>query len=187
MKKLSTFIFLVFLTLSLNAQNYYNKPQPNNNIIGFDKSKLTFGGSFGLQFGDYTVVDIAPQVGYNFSKYFNAGAGISYTYYKDDFYSGGDKYDDKRSYLGMNVYAKVYPTSFLVLMVQPEANRMWSTIEGKGFPYKQSENKFVPSVLVGGGLRLGPITAMLQYDIVQDNYSPYGNRIFYSIGYSFGF
>ena len=153
----------------------------------FDPTKLTFGGSLGMQFGDYTTVNVAPQVGYSFNKYVNAGLGLTYTYYKDDFYSDNDKYKSTRSYFGLNVYARFYPTDFLVFMVQPEGNRMWDTIKSDRTGDKRTKNEFVPSVVVGGGLRFGPVSAMLKYDVVQDDNSPYGNNIFYSVGYTFGF
>lgn len=153
----------------------------------FDPSRITFGGSLGMQFGDYTTVNVAPQVGYNFNKYINTGVGLAYTYYKDDYYYGLDKYKSTRSYFGINVYARFYPTDFLVMMVQPEGSRMWDTVKTDRTEEKYSENKFVPSVLVGGGLRFGPVTAMVKYDVVQDDNSPYGNNIFYSVGYTFGF
>lgn len=190
-------IFVASATvLSLNSQTYsaYQSGKTNKqevskkeSVFGFDKSKLTFGGGLGLQFGSYTMVSIAPQVGYNFSKIFNAGAGISYSFYKDDYYYGSQKWNEKRHYAGFNIYARVYPVEYIVLMVQPEATRMWQTLEPKGFGDKYSQNKFIPTVLVGGGLRLGSMTAMLQYDLVQDRNSPYGNNIFYSVGYTFGF
>lgn len=180
MKKLLLAIAVLTLSIASNAQT-------NNSPIGFDKTKLTFGGGFGLQFGDYTLVNVSPQVGYSFSKIFNAGAGISYSYYGHDYDHGPVRYEDTRSYVGFNVYGKVYPIPNIVLMVQPEANRMWNTSKNKVTGEKFSENKFVPAVVVGGGVRLGPLTAMLQYDVVQDKYTPYSNKIFYSVGYTFGF
>ncbi|MDD4514857.1 hypothetical protein [Massilibacteroides sp.] len=155
------------------------------NAQSFDRSKLELGGSVGMQFGDYTVVNIAPQLGYRVSEYFTAGVGASYTYYKDEYYNGTKAYDYKSSYFGMNVFGRFYPIQYLVLSVQPEASRMWRSYDAEGGKLK--ENKFVASVLVGGGLRLGPVTAMIQYDVVQDKNSPYSNKIFYSIGYTFGF
>jgi hypothetical protein len=149
---------------------------------GFDKSKLVFGGDLGLQFGDYTVINISPQVGYNFSKYYTLGAGIGYTYLKDKYYDyNGYKRSYKSSYLGANIFGRLYPIDFIVLSVQPEINYMWRSYDG----YK--ENKAVPSVIVGGGLRLGNMMAMIQYDVVQDKNSPYSDNIFYSIGYTFSF
>lgn len=148
----------------------------------FDKSKLSIGGNFSLQFGDYTVIGISPQVGYDFSKYFTAGAGLGYTYYKDKYYAG--KWNS--SYLTFDVFGRFYPIEYLVIGVQPEISRMWQNIEYYD-GVKESESKFVPTFLVGGGLRLAGMIAMIQYDVVQDRNSPYGNSIFYSVGYTFRF
>ncbi len=52
---------------------------------------------------------------------------------------------------------------------------MWSSIENDHSGEIKQE-KFVPSVIVGGGIRLGGISMMLKYDLVQDDYSPYGNN-----------
>ena len=38
----------------------------------FDPQKLFFGGYIGLSFGDYTLVNVSPQVGYQFNQYFAA-------------------------------------------------------------------------------------------------------------------
>lgn len=192
MKKI-LFVFLCFFSLlevlaqSSNYNRYkYQQAQSVRSSNGFDPARLTFGGSFGLQFGDYTTINVAPQVGYSFNKYINAGVGLAYTYYKDDYYFNNYKIKDSRSYFGINLYAKLYPVDFLVFTVQPEANRMWSTIKEERTSAKYTENKFVPAVVVGGGLRFGPVTAMLKYDVVQDENSPYGNNVFYSVGYTFG-
>lgn len=168
------------------ARSRGQKPIKEESTSKFDARRLTFGGGFGLQFGDYTLVNVSPQVGYNFSDKFNAGVGLSYSYYKDDYRSNFLKYEERRHYASFNLYARVYPIENIVLMVQPEASRVWYTAESQGFGQKYSESKFVPSVVVGGGLRFGPMTAMLKYDLVQDSYSPYGDTVFYSIGYTFG-
>jgi len=189
MKKLLLITALIVSTISLNAQNYGRSDQDVSvgSAIGFDKSKLTYGGGFGLQFGSYTLINVAPQVGYNFSEKFNAGAGVSYTYYKDDFYVYNDKWDEKRHYAGFNLYARFYPIQYIVVSVQPEANRMWMTQSPKGSGKGYSENKFVPSCIIGAGVRMGPVTAMIQYDVAQNKHSPYGDNIFYSVGYVWGF
>lgn len=147
--------------------------------------KLTFGGGVGLQFGEYTLINLAPQVGYNVGNMLNVGAGFTYTYYSDKY--DHDRYKQSNSYLGFNVYAKCYPTSYLVVMVQPEASRMWKTVKDRTANLKTTTDKFIPSCVVGAGLRMGPITAMLKYDLAQNTDSPYGTRIFYSVGYTFSF
>ncbi|MBK5722942.1 hypothetical protein JGH11_18900 [Dysgonomonas sp. Marseille-P4677] len=147
----------------------------------FDKSKLSIGGNLGLQFGDYTAINISPQVGYDFSKYFTAGVGLGYSYFKESHFN--TKWTS--SYLSFDLFGRFYPIDFLVLSVQPEISRMWQTIKTNGINY--SENKFVPSFLVGGGLRYGGVIAMIQYDVIQDDYSPYGDNLVYTIGYTFNF
>lgn len=204
MKKL--FLLLTFL-LSINIfcfsqiyidnnGNVYDQTKKTNTVANtqkskyqsksgsgfqFDKSKLSLGGSLGLQFGDYTVVNISPQVGYDFAKYITAGAGFGYTYLKES------RYNTKwtNSYLSFNLFGRFYPIDFLVIGIQPEISRMWQTLKVNGVGY--TESKFVPSFLVGGGLRYGGVIAMIQYDVVQDDYSPYGDNLVYTVGYTFNF
>lgn len=149
----------------------------------FNPSKITVGGGLGLQFGDYTLINIAPQVGYNLNKNINVGAGFSYSYFNDKY--GTIRY--KQSYFGFNLYTNLYPLPFIVFKIQPEANRMWKTVEYKDSNVKERTSKFIPSCIVGGGLRFGPMNIMVNYDLAQNSDSPYGNQIFYSIGYTFGF
>lgn len=173
MKRIVFFILFSILVVNSYAQT-------------FDISKVTVGGSFGMQFGDYTMITIAPQIGYNFTNYLNAGAGISYSFYKDKYYSGSDRVVEKSNYAGLNVYGRFYIMEYLVLQAQPEINYMTNKVEypNSDRPEVKTE-KAVPSFLVGAGFRMGPAVAMLQYDLVQDAYSPYGTRIFYGISFSF--
>ncbi len=161
-----------------------SSPKKSN---AFDPAKLTLGGGFGLQFGSYTLVNVAPQVGYDFSNKFNAGVGLSYTYAKDSYRDYGVKWKDQSHYAGFNIYARVYPIANIVLMIQPDIHRVWNTLENTSTGEKHTTEKMVPAFLVGGGLRLGSLIAMIQYDVVQDDYSPYGRNIFYSVGYSWNF
>jgi len=190
MRKILLAMAIVCSTLGMHAQYQYRnnnqrqtiKKESNNS---FNLSKLTFGGGLGLQFGDYTAINVAPQVGYNFSQYINAGAGLSYTYYREKY--NHDNWKRTSSYLGFNVYARIYPVSFLVFSIQPEMNRMWQTDKFEHTGEKLKKEKFIPVCLIGGGVRLGPMTAMIQYDVAQNEYSPYGDNIFYSVGYTFSF
>lgn len=202
---LLTVIFFVLLINSISAQIYVDnqgnvydqrqtsKTNKNTNQYTkvakssskFDKRKLEFGGSLGLQFGNYTLVNISPQVGYRFSNLLSAGVGIGYSYYSDSKDRYYDNYDYTEHFASFNLYANIYPVSFLVFSLKPEISRVW--INQKIGSEQFSDNKFVPSVVIGGGVRLGPMTAQILYDVVQDRYSPYGNKIFYSVGYTFGF
>ena len=65
--------FCLLLSSTLFGQEK-NEKQP----FTFDPEKVFFGGNFGMRFGDNTFVNISPQVGYQFSQYFAAGAGVNF-------------------------------------------------------------------------------------------------------------
>lgn len=162
---------------------------------GFDKSKLFFGGNFGLNFGEISLVNISPQVGYRFNPVLAAGAGLSYIYsgikYRD--FNGNRLYRDDYNVAGINIFGRVYPIEQVLLQLQPEMNYTW----GKRKSYSTAvaggriDGKFVPSLLAGAGASLpagrGAFIAMIQYDLLQDARSPYGNRPFFNFGYNVGF
>lgn len=144
---------------------------------GIDRSRLIFGGTFGLGFGNYTVINVSPQIGYAFFNNFSAGGGVSYNYYRNRYY------DSSLSYLGLNVYARYNLLRYITLQVQPEGYYRWGSY---------AESRFVPAVLVGAGAFIptfngSGLSVMFYYDVVQDKYSPYGEEIFYSVGYTFRF
>jgi hypothetical protein len=158
---------------------------------GFDKSKLFVGGTLGLAFGTYTIVNISPQVGYRFSPLFAAGVGVNYSYYG---YSDG-YWNYKQSYVGMSVFGRLYPIQQFFIQVQPEENYMWYSQSGSG-PNQGAGtiklNQFVTSLLLGGGAAIptgsnGAITISVMYDVLQNIYSPYYHQAVYGLGYSIGF
>jgi hypothetical protein len=161
---------------------------------GFDKSRLFLGGNFGASFGDYTLINVSPQLGYRFSDFFAAGAGVNFIYsslkYRD--LNDNPVYKDASAVTGLNLFGRVYPLRQVMLQVQPEMNY----ISGKRKFYDGSsdiklEKEFVPSLLLGAGAAIpagrGAFMAMLQYDVLQRPRSPYGERPFLSFGYTMGF
>lgn len=167
---------------------------------GFDKSRLFVGGNFGLSFGDNTFINISPQVGYMFSRYFAGGVGINGQYSETKFRNfNGDTYA-KSNYgvAGMSVFGRVYPIRQIFASVQPELNYIW----GKTKYYNPAQeftlnSKILPSLLLGGGGvipmgRAGGLLIMVQYDVLNkdpkdtDPGTPYGDRVFYSIGFTVG-
>ncbi len=208
MKTFFPLVILLFSVLTIKAQNnpyfhYDTIPASNRSVqtatmrqtvstqetpvstSKFDKSKLLFGGTFGFGWGsDTRSLNISPQIGYQFNQYVAAGLGIGYSYYRYDYYDydwGKDKVT--QNYLGFNIYGQVNPIRYIALRVQPEIYSMW----GKNIP-----SKTVPCFLVGAGVtipagRVGGVSMMFYYDVAQNDYSPYGKEIFYSIGYVFGF
>lgn len=162
---------------------------------GFDKSKLFFGGNLGLAFGSYsTLVNVSPQIGYRFNRYVAAGAGINFIYSsnKYDFGDVNQNYKEEYGVTGLNVFGRVYPIEYLFVQVQPEANYTWLKYHFyNGEPDEKLPNKIVPSLLGGIGAAIpagrGAFIVTVNYDLLQNERSPYGNRAFFNFGYNIGF
>ena len=139
--------------------------------------KWTLGGSCGVSFGDYTSVDVSPQVGYCWNEFFSAGGGVNYNYHHSS-----NQYD--MNYLGVNVFGRVNPVRYIALQIQPELKGSWGKSYGKKIDFR-----YVPTMLVGGGgvipTGTGSISVMFYYDVIQDECSPYGKNWVCSVGYSF--
>ncbi len=147
-----------------------------------DPNRMVLGGTFGMGFSrNYTAINISPQLGYAVSGFFTAGGGVSYNFYH---YGTSDL---SLHYFGLNVYARFFPVRFLTLQIQPEIYNKWGS--ERGLPIKSG---LVPALLVGLGGTIplssnGGISIMLYYDVLQNAWSPYGNQIFYTFGYTFFF
>lgn len=163
---------------------------------GFQKEKLFFGGNFGLTFGDYTLINISPQIGYRFTKTFAAGVGINAQYvgYKErDIYTNNVYRKVSQGVTGLNVFGRLYPVNQFFLQLQPEANYIF----GKQTYYQPTKEEYkldamiVPSLLAGGGAALpagrGAFIISVFYDVLQDKNSPYGKKPVYNFGYNIGF
>ena len=206
MKKLTLLSIFIGLTFIVNAQSRTGTSKISQQKLtsvkasntGFDKSKLTFGGGFGFGFGsdDYWSIYLSPQVGYNFTDKLSAGTGLSYSYSSEKYsgwsYNGIDSnWKYSKNYLGFNLYGNYYPVSYIIFTIKPEILRMWETTKiternnnSRGEEkYKNSE--FIPAVVVGAGIRLKPMIFTLNYDLVQDENTPYGDNIYFSVGFMF--
>ncbi len=180
-------ILVLAAGLSLHAQE--EAPAEKK---GFDPSRLFFGGNFGMSFGDYTFINITPQVGYQFNRYLAAGAGLSFigTGYTT-YYTNGSKYS-KETYnsAGLNIFGRVYPVPFLFLQAQPEYNYTWGKTKFyNGQDEIKLDGEFVPVLLLGAGAVIpmgrGSFIAMLQFNVIDNARSVYGNRPFFSFGVNF--
>jgi hypothetical protein len=157
---------------------------------GLDPQRLFFGGNFGLTFGNFTFINVSPQVGYQVSPIFSAGTGVNFIYQSDKYYSGSREVKNTLGYAGLNIFGRVNPYKFIILNAQPELNYVWGTTRVEGLGDSKIDPKFVPSFLVGVGAAIpmggrGRMIAMLQYDLIQDNLSPYGRNAFFTFGVNF--
>jgi len=112
---------IILLVFCLGALGFAYAQEEENPDKKFDPNKLFFGGYIGLSFGDYTLVNVSPQVGYQFNPYLAAGAGINFIYSSATY----SYYKDKFGVVGLNVFGRINPIRFLFLQLQPELNYTW--------------------------------------------------------------
>ena len=187
-----TLVLLGLVLLAMAAQAQDEEPPKK----GFNKEKLFFGGNFGATFGDYTLINISPQLGYRFTNFFAAGLGINgqFISIKERTWNGNLYSKYSRGVVGLNAFGRVYPIANLMLQVQPEANyvfgkdRYYDTDPPQVF---QSDAAIAPSLLVGAGAVFpsgrSALILSVFYDVLQNENSPYGRRPIYNFGYNFGF
>lgn len=189
MKRCSIIWGLLLLTLFSFAQEELPEPEEPK---GFNKEKLFIGGNFGLGFGsNSTQIVISPQLGYRFNRWLAAGAGpnLQYYSYRDRYFA-----NTRESFgvVGFNVFGRVYPIEYVLLQIQPEMNYTWGKLKYYGPPETTTKmnGKLVPSVLAGAGAvipsGIGGLIIMVQYDLLQQERSPYDTKPFWSIGYNVG-
>jgi len=179
------FVFVMFVTLGfLQIASAQQMDSPS----GFDKSKLFFGGNFGLNFSSgYSLINVSPQVGYHITDQFAAGFGLNYIHYSITY--PDIKYS--QNYGGFNVFGRFYPIQYLFIQAQPELNYIWGKARDNSDKEDKIPTHFVPSLLLGGGAAIpagpGAITISILYDVVQDQWSPYYHQAIYAFGYNMGF
>lgn len=186
MKKIML-LFAVMASLQVFAQEEA-APEKKG---GLDPSRLFFGGNFGASFGNFTFINVSPQVGYRVTETFSAGTGINFIYQSNKVNYGSYTQKSNYGYAGLNVFGRLNLFKYLLANVQPELNYAWgkTSIDPGNEEIKQP-GKFVPSLLLGGGVAIptgqrGAMVAMIQYDVLQNDLSPYGKRAFVTFGFNF--
>lgn len=185
---------------SLSAQEVYSssgkpineKRKFKDEPDGFDPSKIIWGGTFVLGAGSgVTNLGISPILGYRLTDNFSAGIGTGYQYLKiKNAYSilNAQGLEESKSFststLNFNIWARYVVWNNIFVHVQPEINSLEipkpDTVFTPTHAYiaYSKERIFVPSMLVGGGIRQ-PITervsfvGMILYDVLKDENSPY--------------
>ena len=189
-------ILLGFLTLSCIFQLAAQENQPY--ISPKVSDRIFFGGNFGLQFGDITLIDVSPMVGYRITDKVAAGISFNYKYYHDKkfFYN---QYSNSFMEMTSNIYgASIFGRYYFVenLFAHIEYEYLIYSYDNYrpnsvGISYsKSTETVNVPGLFLGGGYRQ-PIggrtyfTITILYNIMESQYSPYSNPII-RVGMSVG-
>ena len=174
MKK-TLFIILLFTSSLLFSQNFIqeenNEPIKPANIPLSER--FFFGGGFGMQFGTYTNIEVAPLVGFRITEDWLAGGGFSY-----QFISSRSQ-DFSTSIYGPRVFTNYMLIGDFFAHLEYES----LSLETALFMYPGTSTRFwVGRFLVGGGYRMrisdkSSVNIMLLYNLNESIYSPYSNPI----------
>ncbi|MGN6509596.1 MAG: hypothetical protein ACTHLD_09070 [Chitinophaga sp.] len=192
MKRIYLAVILMICVHAASAQYYKTET-----ARGFDPSRLMVGGSFGMAFGDYALVNISPIIGYRFSEMFAGGVALNaqLSWEKMREYGSGEVYARYNySMFGGGLWGRFYPIQQLFIQAQPEYNSISEKFRDYTVdPATTTKSRYgAPSLLLGGGYAqpIGGNSAfviMILYDVLQDDRSPYRNRPVLSAGVNLGF
>ena len=134
------------------------------------------GGSFGLQFGTITAIDISPVFGYRFTENIAAGVGGTYQYYRDGRFMPALKTD----IYGGRAFARYYFLEKLFLHGEIEIINFEKIAFMPGVSSTQKDRIWENNIFLGGGYRqlLGEFSSMhisILYNFNQGPYSPFSN------------
>jgi hypothetical protein len=147
-------------------------------------SRIYYGGTIGLSFGDYTRFSISPLIGYRLTKMWSVGGRFIYEYINDKRYA-----EDLTSHnYGGSLFARLRPhPRFYLHGEYAYMSYEWQTQN------LTSERDWVPFLLLGGGYvqPISPrVSAFIEvlFDVLNDSGSPYEEWTpWFSIGVAAGF
>ncbi len=174
------YIFRLFLVLFLGTIAFSAKAQDFNTFT----DKLYWGGNFGISFGTYTYIQVAPVVSYAVTDKFIVGLGLDYTYFKDN-------RNPLYSYEGSTWSPRLFARYFVLddLFLHGEYLQVF---------YKDVYNTFNPDmwatyrlIYAGGGYRswIGPNSytfIMLLFNVESSDFD-FGINPLIQIGFAAGF
>ena len=181
MKHLQKILLIVILAFTLFSETSAQAPPMKEDFW----DKVYFGGNFGLQFGNQTLVDINPLMGYRLTEKLSVGVTATYIYYKVT-----DPYNFYPTY-STNIYGgSLFTRYFLLENIFAHVEREVLNLEVPNHFLHRYERQNVFGFYVGGGFRQeigdrSSLNIMLLYNLNQDRNSPYQNPII-RIGFGFG-
>ena len=142
------------------------------------KDRLVYGGNLGLSFGDLTVVDISPSVGYKVTEKFIVGPGVNYLYYNDRIFQF------QTSVYGGRVYAQCLFNQYLFGYSE------LGVLNGEFDRFEPQKRINVVSPLLGAGFyqSLGGLgfSFMVLWNFNDSRFSPHGNNPILRGGFNIG-
>lgn len=185
---LITFLFISVFSNTVIAQaresGFGGSPRSavSKKSSGFQLDRVVMGGSFGAQFGNITLVDLSPTIGYRFTDNLIAGFGVRYIYYEERIFSN----TFKTNVYGGNIFSQYSFLENLLAHVEVEA----LNLEDISVFTRETRRIWINSVFVGGGYQ-APIggnsfvNLLLLFNLTETENSPYSNPIL-RINFGFG-
>ncbi len=174
------YFLLLLIIVSIAAKAQKESDDEPTEFHGFKKELLFTGGTLNLSlFNGTTVLGATPQLGYNITKWLDAGVLFGFTYS-----SQRDYYNNKlrQTIIGPGAFARIFPVNFLFLSAQYEHN----FIRLKDLPASGGSTIYkynVSSLLLGAGYTSGREGRNSPYfffsvsvDVLQKYNSPYTDR-----------
>jgi hypothetical protein len=149
--------------------------------MSFKERLLIGGGISNLVFSNvYTVIGLAPQVGYQLTPHAIVGVNGSYTYYSVKSYSGNGTVKQVSNLVSAGVFGRhqltFLPENLRHLFAQASVEQYWYLSSGRSYSFK-------PAVLAGLGIDLGGLQIVALYNVNYDDYnSPFPNPLVIRIG-----
>jgi len=179
--KIFKLLFISFLLLAIDSNLYGQRTREKPPPI---RDRIFFGGSFGLQFGSYTNIEINPVVGLWVLPNVAIAAGPGYQYFSDNYYNISTSLFSAKAY-GQVVLIrdldKIIPLGIhtgIVLHIEDELLNLdteyWQNITSG------PDRFWLNSLLVGGGLsqqlgRKGSFNILVLWVLNNSGYQIYDN------------
>jgi hypothetical protein len=182
MKQFYKAVFIILISVSVFSESFAQPPETGETFW----NKVYFGGNLGLQFGDQTIVDVNPLVGYRLTERLSVGFTVTYIYYhfKDPF----SNFNYSSDIYGGSIFTRYFILENIFAHVEAEV----LNLEVPKYLFNNYEfvRDNVFGFYVGGGYRqaLGDrssINILLLYNLNENRNSPYQNPII-RIGFGFG-
>lgn len=195
----------LLMAAGLHAQTIYRSSgKPKYNSKKKKKNEETFaqkiivGGGLTLGFGDYTNIGATPVIGYRITDNLSAGIGIAYQYVHINHYFNIQDHESLTANLfSASVWARYLVWRNVFVQAEFEQNRMNFKVpgydpNGSGDIVEATKTYDAPCVLLGVGYRQpigdrSSVNFSIHYDVLQSEYSPYGNQLFPRIQFLIGF
>lgn len=180
--RISMTIVTCLLLMNMVAIAQDNKKQP----VKFT-DRLFTGGSIGLQFGTQTMIEASPIIGYKITENLAAGIGVTYQYYRLNYYGN----ILKTSIYGGSIFTRYYFLQNFFLHCEYEALNMETAFFDPKYFYHKQDRYWAGSVLAGGGYRqfIGETSSfniMILYNFNDTPYSPYASPLIFRVGIDIG-